>query len=182
MSDDETMQQVTGTGAGAIGGETIGDQQTQAQIWGIKTPQMQLHEAMQIRAVDERTLLIIQSSVPDIMRRGRRVKLECTRSRMEQYVASLKGDNVRITQFMIETGHSVEEVAQLNYDNEMQMDTFQDTIAEISNRLSQIDKRAQKEQTVEEKEERTMDFKTPKLQLRKYSGDPLKWMEFWEQY
>ena len=184
MSDDETMQQVTGAvaGAGAVGGETTGDQQTQAQIWGIKTPQMQLHEATQIRAVDERTLLIIQNSVPDIMRRGRRVELERTRSRMEQYVASLKGDNERITQFMIETGHSVEEVAQLNYDNEMQMDTFQDTMEEISNRLSEIDKRVQKEQTIEVKEERTMDFKTPKLQLRKYSGDPLKWMEFWEQY
>ena len=50
---------------------------------------------------------------------------------MEYHVERLKGDNDRITQFMIETVHSVEEVTQQNYNNEMQMDTFQDTKDEI---------------------------------------------------
>eukprot|EP00112_Aurelia_sp_Birch-Aquarium-sp1_P017833 Seg4174.2 transcript_id=Seg4174.2/GoldUCD/mRNA.D3Y31 product="hypothetical protein" protein_id=Seg4174.2/GoldUCD/D3Y31 len=125
---------------GAVEEEATGDKQARGHIWGIKTPQMQLNKATQIQAVNERTLLIFENSVPDIMRCGRRVELERPRSQMEKYVVHLKGDNERFTQFMIETGHSVDEVTQNNYGNEIQMDTFKELMDDKASRLQKSTK------------------------------------------
>ena len=158
------------------------DQQAQAQIWGIKTPQMQLQEAKQMKEVTEKTLAIIEANIGDILSRGRTVELERTRTRVKQHIEKLEKQNQQIMQHMIEAGYDVGEVAAANYRSELEMDRYQDVMDELAAKLKTCGKPDDVERSGAAKHNMVVDLKTPKLQLRKYGGNPLRWTEFWEQF
>ena len=158
------------------------DQEAQAKIWGIKTPDMQLREAKQMKEVTEKTLAIIEANIGEILSRGRTVELERTRTRVKQHIEKLEQQNQQITQHMIEAGYDVDEVATVNYRSELGMDRYQDLMDELAAKLRICGKPDDVQRLGAAKQNTVIEFKTPKLQLRKYSGDPLRWTEFWEQF
>ena len=155
--------------------------QAQAQIWGIKTPQIQLREAQRLQEVTERTLRIMQRDAKETLVQGRKAEIERVKGRMEQYIRKFNEQSQQIVQFMVETGRSVAEVAEGNYQSDKKMDEYQDTVDKLAS-IIEAKNKAEDKHDSRDKEEKTKDFKTPKIQLRRYGGDPLKWTEFWEQY
>eukprot|EP00112_Aurelia_sp_Birch-Aquarium-sp1_P003204 Seg1357.4 transcript_id=Seg1357.4/GoldUCD/mRNA.D3Y31 product="hypothetical protein" protein_id=Seg1357.4/GoldUCD/D3Y31 len=139
------------------------DQQSQAQIWGIKTPEIQLREAKQMKEVTEKTLAIIEANIGDILDRGRRVEMERTRTRVKQHIGKLEKQNQQITQHMIEAGYDVDDVAAANYRSELGMDKYQDMIEELANKLKACRKPEDVEKSRAAKQNMVVDFKTPKL-------------------
>ena len=87
----------------------------------------------------------------------------------------------QIVEHMVQTDKSCEDVAKFSYHSDTQMDKFEDMVMQIENVLDKQEANSSQKGIKKETDE-LQKAKLPKLQINKYGGDALKWIEFWEQF
>ena len=117
--------------------------------------------------------------------RGRKWKteLERTIARINDRIIALRECNAELESLMIQAGNPPQEVAALSYQNEVGLDVYLDmqSVVEEMLKTSEPQKQEQKGSDVDI-DKKPLDAKLIKLPITKYDGDPLRWLEFWEQF
>ena len=154
-----------------------------AEIWGIRSTEAKLREVQQKKEVTKITLDMINDSLRGILERKRKPELERTVSRITDRIKALREHNTELESLMIQAGNPLPDVAVFNYRNELELDVFLDMQLEVEEVLKSLEPPKQVGKGNDpEAERKTLDAKLIKLPITKYDGDPLKWLEFWEQF
>eukprot|EP00794_Sanderia_malayensis_P002528 gene2528-biopygen1386 len=159
-------------------------------LFGLKTPQMALDETTKMQGVAMQTLEMVRGNAYQVIERKNPREMLRMKKRIEEKLVNLKELNTQMVNFMIQSGISCEEVAAFNYTNDVNLDGYEDMVLQLEELLTEIDSRKARETSIDFKSAQALSptsapaerAKVPKLELRTYSGDSLKWQEFWEQY
>ena len=149
-------------------------------FFGLETPEMQLEETTKLQNVAKQTLEIFQANINGTIQRRRPIEMQRTKMRIEEQLENVKQLNKQMTYFIVQAGVSCEEVAHFTYQSDISLEIYEDMVLQLVEELQSIE-RSKDEQTVSElsMNERA---KVPKLELTTNGGEPLKWLEFWEQF
>ena len=157
---------------------------TANSLFGLNTPQMELDETTKMQRVAMQTLEMVRGNAQEVIERKNQREMQRMKKRVEEKLANLKELNKQMVNFMIQSGISCEQVAAFNYTSDVNLDEYEDMVLQFEELLTEVDSGKAHERSMDSKSspapvERA---KVPKLELTTYSGDPLKWQEFWEQY
>eukprot|EP00794_Sanderia_malayensis_P006668 gene6668-biopygen5443 len=160
---------------------TTGNIQATDNMFGIKTPVMQLDEARKLHAVASQTLNLFQANIGETMERRNPTELQRTKRRIEEKLKNIQELNTQMSYYMVQAGISCEEVARFNYESDLKLDIYEDMVMQLEEVLESI-KGEKLEQSSTSEPTVSQPARVPKLELSTYGGDPLKWLEFWEQF
>ena len=154
-----------------------------AEIWGIKSVGAKIKETQQKKEVTKLTLDMMNDSLKDVLRRKRKTELERTIARISDRIKALRECNAELESLMIQAGNPPQEVAALNYQNEVGLDVYLDMQSVVEEMLETCEPQKQEQKGSDvDTDKKPLDAKLIKLPITKYDGDPLRWLEFWEQF
>ena len=149
-------------------------------FFGLKTPEMQLEETTKLQNVAKQTLEIFQANINGTIQRRRPIEMQRTKRRIEEQLENVKQLNKQMTYYMVQAGVSCEEVANFTYQSDVSLDIYEDMVLQLAEELQSVEG-SKDEQSISEPSTNER-AKVPKLELTTYGGEPLKWLEFWEQF
>ena len=142
-------------------------------IWGIKSVGAKIKETQQKKEVTKLTLDMMNDSLKDVLKRKRKTELERTIARISDRIKALRECNAELESLMIQAGSPPQEVAALNYQNEVGLDVYLDMQSVVEEMLETCEPQKQEQKGSDvDTDKKPLDAKLIKLPITKYDGTP----------